>query len=64
MFDGILKKLFGDKNKKDLDELFPVVEATNQFSEKLINLSDDELRSKTSVFKKTLENSLKQLETK
>ena len=41
MFDGILKKLFGDKNKKDLDELFPVVESTNQFSEKLINLSDD-----------------------
>ena len=57
MFDGILKKLFGDKNKKDLDELFPVIEATNQFSEKLINLSDDELRIKTSVFKKTLETS-------
>jgi preprotein translocase subunit SecA len=57
MFDGILKKLFGDKNKKDLDELFPVVESTNQFSEKVINLSDDELRAKTSEFKKTLENS-------
>ncbi|CAI8154529.1 MAG: Protein translocase subunit SecA [Crocinitomicaceae bacterium] len=57
MFDGILKKLFGDKNKKDLDELLPVVESTNQFSEKLINLSDDELRAKTSEFKKTLENS-------
>ena len=57
MFDGILKKLFGDKNKKDLDELFPVVESTNQFSEKLINLSDDELRAKTSEFKKTLKNS-------
>ena len=57
MFDGILKKLFGDKNKKDLDELFPVVEATNQFSEKLINLSDDDLRNKTSEFKKTLESS-------
>ena len=57
MFDGILKKLFGDKNKKDLDELFPVIEATNQFSEKLINLSDDELRIKTSVFKKMLETS-------
>jgi len=57
MFDGILKKLFGDKNKKDLDELFPVVESTNQFSQKLTNLSDDELRAKTSEFKKTLENS-------
>ena len=57
MFDGILKKLFGDKNKKDLDELLPVVESTNQFSQKLINLSDDELRAKTSEFKKTLENS-------
>ena len=33
MFDGILKKLFGDKNKKDLDELLPVVESTNQFSQ-------------------------------
>jgi len=57
MFDGILKKLFGDKNKKDLDELLPVVESTNQFSQKLINLSDDELRAKTLEFKKTLENS-------
>jgi preprotein translocase subunit SecA len=59
MFDGILKKLFGDKNKKDLDELFPVIESTNQFSEKLINLNDDELRAKTSEFKKILENSCK-----
>ena len=59
MFDGILKKLFGDKNKKDLDELFPVVESTNHFSEKLINLNDDELRAKTSEFKKILENSCK-----
>ena len=57
MFDGILKKLFGDKNKKDLDELFPIVESTNQFSEKITSLSDDELRAKTSEFKKTLENS-------
>ena len=43
MFDGILKKLFGDKNQKDLDELFPVIDSTNQFSQKLIHISDDEL---------------------
>nr|AOE11239.1 preprotein translocase subunit SecA [uncultured bacterium] len=62
MFDGILKKLFGDKNQKDLDELFPVVGDTNQFSEKLINISDDELRIKTDDFKKTLANSCESIQ--
>ena len=54
MFDGILKKLFGDKNQKDLNELFPVIDSTNQFSQKLIHISDDELRAKTDDFKKAI----------
>ena len=35
MLDGILKKIFGDKNQKDLNELLPIVDQTNEAYEKL-----------------------------
>ena len=35
MLDGILKKIFGDKNQKDLNELLPIVDLTNEAYEKL-----------------------------
>ena len=50
MLDGILKKLFGDKNQKDLNELLPIVDSTNEAYEKF-RISDDELRNKTKEFK-------------
>ena len=46
MFDGLLKKLFGDKNQKDLNELIPIVDFTNEAFNKLKNISDDELKKK------------------
>ena len=54
MLDGILKKIFGDKNQKDLNELLPIVDLTNKAHEKLQSISDDELRNKTYNFKKII----------
>ena len=57
MLDGILKKIFGDKNQKDLNELSPIVDLTNDAYQQLQNLSDDQLREKTAEFKSAIENS-------
>ena len=57
MFDGLLKKLFGDKNQKDLNELLPIVGFTNEAFHKLKNISDDELRGKTHEFREIINNS-------
>ena len=54
MLDGILKKIFGDKNQKDLNELLPIVDLTNKAHEKLQSISDDELRNKTKEFKEII----------
>ena len=57
MFDGLLKKLFGDKNQKDLNELLPIVGSSNEAFHKLKNLSDDELRGKTHEFREIINKS-------
>ena len=54
MFNTIVKKLFGDKSKRDLQELLPIVERINNEFEKLSAISDDELRDKTADFKKRI----------
>ena len=59
MLDGILKKLFGDKNQKDLNELLPVVDSTNEAFEKIQDISDDDLRKKTQDFKDVINNACK-----
>jgi preprotein translocase subunit SecA len=57
MFEGLIKKIFGDKNQKDLDELSPIVDSTNEVFLKLQTLSDDQLRAKTAEFKSIIEES-------
>ena len=52
----LIKKIFGDKSEKDVKELWPVVQEINQEYEKLKNLSDDELKAKTSEFKEKINN--------
>ena len=53
---NFLKKIFGDKHTKDINELLPVVQKINEEYEKLKKLSDDELRSKTAEFKEKIQN--------
>ncbi|MCB0770041.1 MAG: preprotein translocase subunit SecA, partial [Flavobacteriales bacterium] len=46
-----LKKVFGDKAQRDLKEVTPLVDKTNEEFAKLAGLSNDELRARTSELK-------------
>ncbi|MBU2492162.1 MAG: preprotein translocase subunit SecA [Bacteroidetes bacterium] len=61
MLNGLLKKIFGDKNTKAMNELWPIVDKINAEYEKIINLSDDELVAKTAEFKEKISNETKDL---
>ena len=64
MFEGILKKIFGDKNQNDLNTLSPVINQTEIAYKSLRNISDDQLREKTSEFKQHLKNSCSEIRSK
>ena len=55
MLDKIFKKLFGDKDQKDLKELLPIVDLVNIEYEKIASISDNELRNKTTDFKSSIQ---------
>ncbi len=59
---SILKKLFGDKSKKDRKEYQPGIDAANNFFAQLANISDDELRLKTDGFKAQIRKGTADLE--
>ncbi len=64
MLNGIIKKIFGDKNTKALKELWPYVDRINEEYEKIKNLSDDELKAKTTEFKEIINEETKELREK
>ncbi len=64
MLNGIIKKIFGDKNTKALKELWPIVDEINEEYEKIKDLSDDELRTKTAEFKEKINEETKELREK
>ncbi len=51
LINNILKVFVGDKTKKDLKTIEPLVKKTNQYFAELASLSNDELRQKTADFK-------------
>ncbi len=57
---NILKKVFGDKSERDLKELMPIVDATNEAYAKLQNLSNDELRTRTTALKQRIAEHLRE----
>jgi preprotein translocase subunit SecA len=54
ILNNILKTFVGDKTKKDLSKITPLVHEIKTFEEQLQVLSHDELRAKTSHFKKQI----------
>ena len=60
---SILKKVFGDKSKKDLKEINPYVNKVKEAYEYIKELSNDELRGKTIEFKKRIAEHIKEEET-
>ncbi|WP_420317781.1 preprotein translocase subunit SecA [Ekhidna sp.] len=65
MLNSITKgfaKIFGTKTEKDLKELTPYVGLINAEFDKLQNISDDELRGKTSELKTIIKDRLKDID--
>ena len=56
MIVGVLKKLFGSANERELKRLAPLVDEINSFEPEITKLSDDQLRGKTAEFRQRLEN--------
>ena len=61
MLDGILKKLFGDKSQKDLKELSPIKDQTAGVYSEIQQLSDDQLRDQSRIFKEEIKSSYKMI---
>lgn len=55
MVSGILKKIFGTKNEREIKRLVPVVEKINSLEPQTVALTDGQLKDKTAEFKKRLE---------
>ena len=54
MFAPLLRKLFGSKNEREVKRMQKAVLAVNALEERMIALSDEQLKAKTSEFKERL----------
>ena len=61
MLTGLIKKVFGDRNTKALNELWPIVEEINVHYESIKNLSDEQLKEKTTEFKDKINSETSEL---
>ncbi|WP_168123418.1 preprotein translocase subunit SecA [Paenibacillus sp. HB172176] len=52
---GLVKKIFGDANEREVKRLMRTVEEINGMESKFVALSDEELRAKTDEFKARIE---------
>ena len=53
---GLLEKIFGDLNKKEVRKIEKIVEKIEAYDEEMTALSDEELKAKTPYFRERLEN--------
>lgn len=58
--NNLLNKIFGNKSDKDIKELAPVVEKTNEFFASYANLTHDQLRGKTAELKGRIQDRIKE----
>ena len=54
MFAPLLKKLFGSKNEREVKRMAKAVQVINALEEKMVVLSDEQLKAKTEEFKARL----------
>ncbi|WP_273566358.1 preprotein translocase subunit SecA [Maribacter halichondriae] len=62
--NSVLKAFVGDKSKKDVKELQPLVNQIKSFESALEGLSHDELRAKTATFKVKIKENSKEIDAK
>jgi len=58
--NSIIKTFVGDKTKKDLALIHPIVTKINEHFNSFESISNDELREKTAIFKNTIQKNLKE----
>ena len=56
MISGLLKKIFGTKNDREIKTLTKEVEKINALESEYEKLSDEDLKNKTNIFKERLKN--------
>ena len=56
MLSKITSKFFGSSNERQIKKYKPIIEKINNLENELCNLSDEELKSKTKIFKERLLN--------
>jgi preprotein translocase subunit SecA len=61
MIGGILKKIFGSRNERELKRLQEYVDRTNQLEPDIQKLSNENLKAKTGEFKERLNNAISSL---
>ncbi len=59
---SIFKTIFGSKHERDVKKIAPIVEEVNEAFEKLPDLTDDELRQKTTSFRTRIKEETAELE--
>ena len=64
MLGKILKLFVGDKSKKDLKLINPIIEKIHSFGQEMNSLSNDELRAQTQEFKKQIKDSTSEIDSK
>jgi preprotein translocase subunit SecA len=55
MIGLLIKKIVGSKNERELKRIQPIVQRINQIEPQILPLSDDQLRAKTSGFRKRID---------
>jgi len=63
-FNSILKFFIGDKTKKDIKSILPIVEEIKSFESEISKLNNDELREQTQNFKSEIELSINEIKSK
>lgn len=58
----LIAKLFGTKSEKDIKRIMPLVEETKREGEKLLSISNDELRNKTTEVRAFIDAKLKPID--
>jgi len=64
IINSVLKIFVGDKKKKDLKILQPIVNKVKFFEEEISNLTNDQLREKTTYFKQKIADATKEYTSK
>ncbi len=61
-FVGVLSKIFGSKDARDVKELQPIIDNALEIEKTLLSITHDELRAKTLEFKKRIQDRIEEKE--